>query len=137
MKVLIDTNAYSAYKQRIESALEVVEFADEIGLPIIVLGELWAGFAAGNREARNRGELSEFLLLPDTRLVLLDEATATYYARVAAAQRQIGRPIPTNDLWIAAIALQHRYALFSLDGHFSEIAGLMVGRNMAELAQGR
>lgn len=137
MKVLIDTNAYSAYKQRFEPALEVIEFADEIGLSIIVLGELWAGFAAGNRETSNRGELGEFLSLPDTRLVLLDEGTAMYYARIATVQRRIGKPIPTNDLWIAAIALQQGYALFTLDQHFSEIAGLVVGRNMAELAQGR
>lgn len=125
--VALDTNAYTAFKLGKPEAREIVRQADAIGLSAVVIGELLAGFAAGAREGRNRAELRRFLDSPRVRIHAASEATAEYYARVYAALRKKGRPIPTNDLWIAASALQHGLALYSYDAHFEAIDGLICG----------
>jgi tRNA(fMet)-specific endonuclease VapC len=130
--VAIDTNAYVAFKRGDESVLEVLRHAAEILVSTTVLGELLAGFAAGSREARNRLELAQFVTTPRVRVVPATEATADNYALVYAALRRKGRPVPTNDLWIAASALEHGAALLSFDGHFSEIDGLRAGQALAD-----
>ena len=99
----------------------------------VVIGELLAGFAVGSREAQNRNELQQFLASARVVVVAADERTAAYYATVYRGLRAKGRPIPTNDMWIAALALQHGCALFSFDGHFQSIDGLIVGTTAAEL----
>ena len=92
-----------------------------------VLGELLGGFAAGQRQHANRSELTKFLNVPRVKVVPTTEATADLYALVYAALRRKGRPIPTNDLWIAASSLEHGAALLTLDAHFQEIDGLRTG----------
>ena len=124
--VLIDTNAYAAYKRGDQSAVEIFRHVERIGISTIVLGELLAGFAAGIRERRNRDELQTFLDTPRIDILSSDQTTADYYAKVYLGLRKRGRPIPTNDLWIAATALQHGMALYTLDRHFAEIDGLLV-----------
>lgn len=131
--ILIDTNAYSIYKQGSPQAIEVVDYAESIGLPLIVMGELLAGFGSGKREASNRLELQEFLALPAVITVPLDEQTTEFYAQIYGTLRRKGTPIPTNDIWIAALALQHGYALFSYDIHFKFVEGLQFGSTVVEL----
>jgi predicted nucleic acid-binding protein len=97
------------------------------------LGELLAGFAVGSREAKNRTELQQFLASDRVHILFIDDSTAAYYATVYRLLRSKGRPIPTNDMWIAASALQHGYALFSYDGHFQAIDGLRVGATPVDL----
>ncbi len=126
-RVLIDTNAYAAFKLGEPNAIAVMRHAPEIGLCSTVLGELLAGFAVGNRAARNRRELADFIASPRVRQLSVDAETAEHYAALFANQRRKGRPVPTNDLWIAAVALQHGLALFSLDAHFKEMENLIVG----------
>jgi len=133
LQILIDTNAYSAYKRGSAEALEVVEYSDELGMPLIVLAELLTGFVRGSRSQQNRQELNEFLQLPDVHLVLPDVGTAEVYAQISHQLRTKGRPIPTNDIWIAALAIEQGYALWTLDEHFRGIEGLTVGRTLAEL----
>lgn len=133
LRILIDTNTYSAYKRGSAESLEVIEYSDEIGLPLIVLAELLTGFGKGTRPEQNRQELNEFLQLPDARLVLPDVGTAEVYAHLSNQLRRKGRPIPTNDLWIAALAVQQNYALWTLDEHFRAIEGLKVGSTLPEL----
>lgn len=128
--ILLDTNAYVAFKRGDSGALAVLRRAPEIALCPTVLGELLAGFAGGSRSARNRRELDEFLRTPRIRLLGIDAETAEHYAAVFAALRRKGRPVPTNDLWIAAVAMQHGYAVFSLDGHFAEMEGLIAGSQL-------
>jgi tRNA(fMet)-specific endonuclease VapC len=130
--VAIDTNAYAAFKRGDEVILEVLRHADDILVSITVLGELLAGFAAGTREARNRLELADFVLSPRVRVVPSTEATADNYALVYAALRRKGKPVPTNDLWIAASALEHGAALLTLDAHFSAVDGLRSGDQLAD-----
>ncbi len=125
--ILLDTNAYAAFKQGTAHAVKVVQHAPRLGLNSIVLGELLSGFAIGTRERENRRELEQFLASDRVDQLGLDLETATHYAAVYRDLRRRGRPIPTNDMWIAATALQHGLAVFSHDRHFHEVPGLLVG----------
>ena len=123
-RILLDTNVYAAFKHGDDDAVELLRLADEIVLCSAVLGELLAGFAHGAREARDREELAAFLDSPRVTLAPLDDATAEAYARVFTLLRRKGTPIPTNDLWIAATALQQGLVLVTRDAHFAAIEGL-------------
>ena len=116
--ILIDTNAYTAFKLGDAGTAEVLAWADKILVNSVVLGELLAGFAAGSREARNREELARFLSSPRVETVPISAMTADSYALVYAGLRRKGLPIPTNDLWIAALVIQHDLLLYSRDAHF-------------------
>jgi tRNA(fMet)-specific endonuclease VapC len=130
--ILLDTNAYVAFKQGRAEAVEVLQHVPRIGLTSIVLGELLSGFAVGRREQENRQELERFLVSDRVDQLVVDIETADHYAAVYRDLRRRGRPIPTNDMWIAASALQHGLAIFSHDGHFHEVAGLTVGTRVAD-----
>lgn len=134
--VLLDTNAYAAFKQGRSEALEIVQSANRLAFNSAVLGELLAGFAVGTRDKRNRAELQQFLTSARVRILTIDEGTAAYYAATYRSLRSKGQPIPTNDIWIAASALQHGYALFSYDRHFQAIDGLLVGATPTDLLLG-
>lgn len=131
--ILLDTNAYTAFKQGLPDAVDIIQRAAQLALSSTVMGELLAGFAVGSREARNRAELQQFLASDRVHVLLVDGHTAAHYAAVYRSLRQKGRPVPTNDMWIAASALQHQYALFSYDGHFTAVEGLIVGTTAADL----
>lgn len=131
-KILLDTNAYVAFKRGDPGAVEIVQFADALGFNTVVLGELMGGFAVGTCAARNRRELNTFLDSPRTHIIPISENTAEYYASVFAAQKRKGRPIPTNDLWIAASALETGHALYTYDKHFNEIDGLLSGSRIED-----
>ena len=111
-------------------AVEVIAHTPRIGINSVVLGELLSGFAVGTREVENRQELELFLASQRVHQLVIDAATAAQYAVVYRALRHRGRPIPTNDMWIPASALQHGFAVFSDDGHFHEVSGLHVGRRL-------
>ena len=126
-RVLIDTTAYAAFKRGEARTLEIFRHAPEIALSATVMGELLAGFAIGSHAAKNRRELAEFLHSPRVRQLAVDAETAEHYAVLFAGLRKKGRPVPTNDLWIAASAMQHGYAVFSFDKHFAEMENLITG----------
>ena len=128
--ILIDTNAYTAFMLGDAAVVEVVAHAEQICLNSIVLGELLGGFAAGTREAKNRAELARFLDSPRVEVVPVTAQTADSYALVYSSLRRKGRPIPTNDLWIAASALEHGAALLTRDTHFGQIEGLRCGQRL-------
>jgi len=129
--LLIDTNVYSGFMRGEQSAVRALRAAHEIHLPLIVLAELLAGFAAGARPQKNRDELARFMASPRVQVLKPDEKTAQHYADVFIALRKQGTPIPTNDLWIAALARQHRLPLLSFDAHFGSVPGLVLA-NAAE-----
>jgi len=122
--LIIDTNAYAGLLNGEPKTVQFLRAAQEIHLPLIVLGELLAGFAAGTRVQKNRDELARFMASPRVQVMKPDEKTAQHYADVFAALRRQGMPIPSNDLWIAALARQHRLALLSFDTHFAAVPGL-------------
>ena len=131
--VVLDTNAYTAFKLGRKEAVDVIALSPQLGLPVVVIAELLAGFAAGSREAANRKDLSGFLDSPRVQVLSASLTTADFYARVYAVLRRKGKPIPTNDLWVAATALEHGAALFSYDAHFDAVDGLRCGLSVESL----
>lgn len=123
-KVVLDTNAYSQLFRGDEVILEILSGADQIGLPVTVLGELLAGFRMGSRERRKRNELEEFLSKPTVRMLDTTADVADVYAGLVTELRAIGRKIPTNDVWIAAHAISAGGILVSYDRHFEALPGL-------------
>ncbi len=122
---MLDTNAYSALMRGDAATAEIIAYADEVLLPTPTLAELRAGFRAGNRESENIDVLVRFLSNPRVRVHPLGESTAIFYAEVYGALRKAGTPIPTNDLWIAAAALESGSILVSNDAHFDVITGIV------------
>lgn len=98
---------------------------DEVWLPLIVLGEVQAGFQSGSHSHRNHRMLSAFLQRSTAGVLLPDQDTASHYAQLFAQLRRTGKPIPDNDLWIAALCVQHNLALISRDKHFDRIPQLV------------
>jgi tRNA(fMet)-specific endonuclease VapC len=123
-KLLIDTNIYSYALKGDDNVIEVLREADEIGFSTISIGELLSGFKLGGMEKKNRKELEQFLDSPRVIVYPVDETTSEFYAQILFNLRQIGKPIPTNDIWIAAAAFQNGLKLFTKDLHFQSIAGL-------------
>lgn len=121
MRICLDTSAYSAYFRGHPEIRGLVQRAREIVLPPIALGELLGGFRSGVRFAENRGLLEQFLGSPRVRVVAIDAETAERYGEILAYLRRAGRPIPTNDLWIAAASMQHGLRLITTDGHFARV----------------
>ena len=123
-QLLIDTNIYVAFKRNDSKVIELLQQADNIAVNTVVLGELLAGFKGGLRETLNRKELDQFLDSTRVELLVLDETSADFFALVFNNLKQIGKPVPTNDIWIAASAMQYGRTLVTLDSHFSYISGL-------------
>ena len=130
--VLLDTNAHTASMLGAAEVVDVVAHADRLYLNSIVLGELLGGFAAGTREPKNRAELARFLDSPRVEVLPITADTADSYALIYAGLRRKGHPIPTNDLWIAASAMEYGAALLTRDAHFSHIDGLRYGQRLGD-----
>ena len=120
-KVLMDTSAYAAFLRGDPGVKEAVQQADEIVFNPVVLGELKAGFLMGKNEKRNRAILRDFLSSPRTIIAEIDEETSERYAVIVQSLRMKGTPIPTNDLWIAASAMQHGLKILTTDKHYLEV----------------
>ncbi len=117
-RALLDTSAYSAFKRGHAEVVAALRRPAELLLPVVVLGELLAGFASGARSRRNRDELDAFRASPRVVVVPLGETTAECYAAVHAPLRAAGTPVATSDLWIAASAMEHGAELLTLDRAF-------------------
>jgi tRNA(fMet)-specific endonuclease VapC len=125
-RIIIDTNFYVAFKKRDDVAVATLRKADYIAVNSVILGELLAGFRCGTREKQNREELDLFFDSPRVNFLSVDDETAEFFTQIFADLKQNGRPIPTNDLWIAASAMQHGLALATFDDHFKSIGGLLL-----------
>ncbi len=121
-RILFDTSAYSAFKRGHPLIQSRAQEASEIQLNPVVLGELHAGFLKGTRLRENLLELAQFLASPRVKVVPMDERTAASYAAIVDSLRRIGTPIPTNDIWIAASALQQGSRLLTTDAHFRAVS---------------
>jgi predicted nucleic acid-binding protein len=120
--VILDTNGLSAMADGDTSLEPLLQQAAEIAVPVIVLGE----YRYGIRQSRHRARYERWLaeVLASCRVLVVDEGTAGQYAEVRDELKRSGRPIPGNDLWIAALARQHSLPLLSRDQHFDFVAGL-------------
>ena len=124
MRVALDSNAYSLLFRGHPLVAEIVRRSEEVVLSAVVIGELLYGYRYGSRMARNLRELDDFLANPRVTLVTVSRTTADRYSRIATALRAKGRPIPTNDIWIAAHAMETGTELLSSDGRFKHVDGL-------------
>ena len=120
-KVLLDTSAYSALFRGDEHVKVILQEAGEVAINSVIAGELLAGFSGGRFEDRNRELLKEFMASPRARVYPIDGETSERYAAIRMHLRQQGTPIPTNDLWIAASAMQHGLSLLTADRHFLKV----------------
>ena len=124
MRVLLDSNAYSRLMRGDEQTVAVVRDATEVLMSAVVIGELLYGFRHGSRFDRNAADLGSFLDNPYVSFVPVGSITADRYSRIAAGLRARGNPIPTNDVWIAAHAMETGGDLVSADRHFEAVDGI-------------
>ena len=118
MNVALDTNAYSDFMRGDSGRVQIVRSAVQICLPLFVVGELRAGFAAGTQQSTNAANLQRFLNSPRVSILNPDDQTTHHYAQLYLQLRQKSIAVPTNDLWIAALVLQHNLILCTSDSHF-------------------
>lgn len=121
MRVALDTNAYTDLGRGVERTVAVLEAADSVVVPYVVVGELRAGFGHGRRRVQNEAVLRRLLLKPRVSVLYPDDDTTFHYADIYLQLKRQGTPIPTNDMWIAALVLQHNLALHSRDRHFDHL----------------
>ena len=119
--MILDTNALSAAADADPAVISLLARADQLAIPVIVLGEYRYGIA----QSRNRVSYANWLqgLLQDCLVLDIHEPTTHYYAEITLELKKKGTPIPTNDIWIAALCRQHRLPLLSRDRHFDLVAG--------------
>lgn len=124
MKLLVDTNRLSDALAEVDDVLDQLEAAEAIYVPAIALGEIRSGFLGGKRSAQNEQRLQWFLSQNGVSVVPVDGPVSHRYAELHRALRKLGTPIPTNDLWIAAIAIEHGLVVYTRDKHFADVPGI-------------
>jgi len=125
-RVVLDTSAYSAFNRGDARLLAWFQPEVEILVPLIVLGELHAGFAAGKQSKENEALLRRFLDSPVVSLLPLTANTTEHFASLFLALRKSGVAVSTNGLWIAALAKEHTLPILTVDDDFSRIPGVSV-----------
>jgi len=126
---VLDTNGYVAYLSGDPTVLDALSEANVIYLSIFVLAELYTGFKGGTRERENLEILRRFLDKPGVSVLDATRETADFFAMIKDALKRTGSPIPINDVWIAAHALETGSVLITYDKHFSMVPGLQVWNN--------
>jgi tRNA(fMet)-specific endonuclease VapC len=124
LNLAIDANRYTDFLRGLPEVTQVISSAERLFLPFIVVGELRGGFRKGARCDENERQLTRFLRKENVDVLFADEATTHIYAGLYCDLSRAGTPIPPNDLWIAALVVQHDLVLFSRDKHFDRIARL-------------
>lgn len=117
----IDTTAYSHFRRGDERVVSLLDSAEWIGVPAVVIGELWLGSLLGTQRERNQRELREFMLHPVVQEVPIDGEVAHIWGEIIAHLRRSGSPLPTNDVWVAATAIHVGATVLTYDRHFESI----------------
>jgi predicted nucleic acid-binding protein len=129
MKIAIDSNRYTDLCRNLPEAVEIIENANLVFVPLIVIAEQRAGFANGNQQEKNERILTKFLNKEEVSILYPDEQTTHFYASLYSYLRKKGKPIPTNDLWIAALVIQYNLTLYDRDSDFDNLPQLArIGR---------
>jgi tRNA(fMet)-specific endonuclease VapC len=126
MRIALDAHRYTDFSCGDVETGRLLEDADRVYLPFVVVAELKAGFAVGQRRKENEALLQRFLEKPGVEILFADGWTLQSYALLYRQLRQQGTPIPTNDLWIAALVTQHNLALCTRDRHFERLPQLEI-----------
>jgi tRNA(fMet)-specific endonuclease VapC len=121
MRIAMDANRYADFCRGVPRAVEVVQAAQQIAIPFVVLAEIECGIVCGSRSTENRRIINKFLASPRCSILYPDDHTIRFYGELYGDLRKAGTPIPTNDLWIAALVWQHDLALFTRDRHFERV----------------
>jgi tRNA(fMet)-specific endonuclease VapC len=124
VNLALDTNRYTDLCQDDPEVTRLLEEADQVYLPFAVVAELRGGFACGSRGSENERVLQEFLRKPGVEILFAGETTTRTYASLYRQLRLQGTPIPINDLWIAALVVEHNLTLCSRDRHFRHLPQL-------------
>jgi predicted nucleic acid-binding protein len=127
VRVALDTNRLTDLFQGDAALAERLGLCDEVWIPLVVLAEIKAGFLGGTQRHRNEIVLRKLLSKTTVGVLLPDRETAEHYARLFVQLKRAGTPVPDNDLWIAALALQHDLLLITRDRHFKNIPQLPRG----------
>lgn len=125
MRLALDSNRYSDFRRGDKRVVAALEGAAEIHVPLIVIAEQRAGFLHGTKREINERDLVDFLNRRDVHTLKPDEQTTFVYAELWHYLRTKGRPIPTNDVWIAALTIQHNLVLLDRDSHFDHLPQLV------------
>ena len=125
-KLALDTNAYRALDDGNAKLSSLIKTVPQIGLPIIVLGELYCGIFLGGKREKNLSNLNRFLALPRVELLHVDETTTKLFGEIATQLKQSGRPIQQDDMWIGALCKQYGYTLATADKDFDAVTGLEI-----------
>jgi predicted nucleic acid-binding protein len=125
-RLLLDTSGYSAFMHGHRQVGGKIREADGIVMTPVVIGELRDGFRRGTWRSENERGLDDFLGSPRVRVEVIDEETADRYAEIASFLRRAGTPIPTNDVWIAASAMQHGLPILTTDSHFERVPHVLI-----------
>ena len=126
LRIALDTNRYTDLARGDRELAALLETAERVFLPFAVMAELRAGFAAGRRGIENERLLQRFLAKPGVEPLFGGDATTRHYAQLYRQLRHQGTPIPTNDLWVAALVVEHDLALCTRDDHFGYLAQIVV-----------
>ena len=121
MRLALDTNRYVDFARGDHVAVDSLRRADRVYVPFVIVAELRAGFLCGSQGPRNESALTRFLASPRVEVLYADDHTTHHYARLFRQLRAQGTPIPTNDLWTAALVVQHGLHLFARDQHFDHL----------------
>ncbi|HEY4963767.1 MAG TPA: PIN domain-containing protein [Candidatus Saccharimonadales bacterium] len=127
MSFILDTSAYSAFNRGDKRLRAWFSSDNDIIVPIIVIGELRAGFVAGTKQKENEELLQRFIDSPNVYVQTVTDKTTVIYSQIYLKLRETGKLIGTNDMWIAAIALELDNELLTLDGDFVNVPDLMLG----------
>jgi tRNA(fMet)-specific endonuclease VapC len=127
LRVAVDTNRLTDLFQGDAELAELLGFCEEVCIPVVVLGEIKAGFYGGTQQRRNEVLLNRLLAKTTVNVLLPTRETAEQYARLFVQLKRAGTPIPDNDLWIAALVLEHGLRLITRDQHFERIPQLLRG----------
>jgi predicted nucleic acid-binding protein len=125
-RVILDTSAYAGFMKGDPSLRLALQQAQEIYVNPVILGELLAGFARSRRAAENRAQLTAFLASPRVAVLAISESTSERYALILNFLRSQGTRISTNDLWIAASAMEHGLCVLTRDAHYLRIPQVVV-----------
>jgi tRNA(fMet)-specific endonuclease VapC len=124
VKLLLDTSAYSGFRRGVPSVVEKISGSDSVLISPVMLGELMYGFRKGSKFDQNMRMLRRFLEHEAVEVAQLGEVTADRYSRIVLQLKKDGSPLPVNDVWIAAQAMEHGADLLTSDRHFEKISGL-------------
>jgi len=123
-KILLDTNAYVGYLRGDEKVLDYLGQAENVYMSVFVMGELYAGFRADDKEKENKQILERFLMKSTVSVLEASQETAEIFGLIKDSLRKVGQPIPVNDVWIGAHSLETGSVLLTYDHHFTSIPGL-------------